>query len=337
MKVENRFGSDGNSQDTKKAVDKLSSIAKNMSDNSDSFTMTLNQIIDSERNGLQDKINHLGKDNLVENDKMANFVDESLNAFEENIASGLSKLSSKSKQLYTSITETPEDITSPIKEKYNSFVEKAACKKNELVTKHNELKAKFKLNNKKEYKGIINYGFTGTCKIHQRADSIIYFNDDSDSKTYEIVSFEYEGPKYVQRSYTETKTNNKKKWVGRTIAGGLIAGPAGAIIGGVTGKSVGTSVGNTYYYEEEVYSNGLLTLRNCDDSQDLTLDISVLSKSAEVLKSMLENSNIRQTTSANSEHSIDAVAEIRKYKDLMDEGIITKDEFEIKKKQLLNL
>lgn len=47
--------------------------------------------------------------------------------------------------------------------------------------------------------------------------------------------------------------------------------------------------------------------------------------------------NDKRNSKEKSDKNIDPVAEIRKYKELIDDGIITKEEFDEKKKQLLGM
>lgn len=54
-------------------------------------------------------------------------------------------------------------------------------------------------------------------------------------------------------------------------------------------------------------------------------------------KLVLNNAAMQQTTKTVSNEEIGTADEIKKYKELLDMGAITQEEFDIKKKQLLNL
>ena len=54
-------------------------------------------------------------------------------------------------------------------------------------------------------------------------------------------------------------------------------------------------------------------------------------------KLIVERQNNTNTSSANNSNTMSSAEEIKKYKDLLDSGIITQEEFDTKKKQLLGL
>lgn len=132
-----------------------------------------------------------------------------------------------------------------------------------------------------------------------------------------------------------------KGGLGRAVAGGLLFGGVGAIVGGATGrrktKSVVTSlkvkitVKNAQ--EPAVYipliktttkTNSFTYKALAKSAQDIVATIAVI---------MDEN----RDASADAGVQNTAADEIRKYKQLLDEGVITEKEFADKKKQLLGL
>ena len=131
--------------------------------------------------------------------------------------------------------------------------------------------------------------------------------------------------------------------VGSAVAGGALFGAAGAIVGSNTGrKGVCMSLAIK------------LTVRNCEKAAFLINIIDQkLEKSSEWYREcyrhaqeiMSKLSLIISETKSQSEgekesggkYVVSVADEIRKFKELMDDGIITKEEFEAKKKQLLNL
>ena len=131
--------------------------------------------------------------------------------------------------------------------------------------------------------------------------------------------------------------------IGRAVVGGVIAGPVGAIIGGVTKQkkhtdmvenlSISISFKNaqpntqklTYIYKKQAkdqsYEKALLKAKETLSGFD-TIVASMASNEP--------NSSIKET-------EISGADEIRKFKELLDDGIITQEEFYAKKKELLGL
>ena len=132
-----------------------------------------------------------------------------------------------------------------------------------------------------------------------------------------------------------------KGGLGRAIAGGILLGGVGAVVGGVTGKKKTKSVVNSLQIK--------ITLNDINNPtiyipliRSKTKTSSFIYKTSykfaqEILSTLsviTENSEI----DANANNSSYSVAdEILKFKDLLDNGIITNDEFNIKKKELLGL
>lgn len=83
--------------------------------------------------------------------------------------------------------------------------------------------------------------------MKQLTNGTVYFNKKDSSKVFNIISFSWTGPKYEQKAQTTTTTKTKKGGLGRALVGGAIAGPAGAVVGGVTGKSKGRSTSTTSF------------------------------------------------------------------------------------------
>ena len=213
------------------------------------------------------------------------------------------------------------------------------AKKEVKKIKKQELKASFKITNKKEVKSKVKQSLIGSSVLRQKQNNLVYFENDDNNREYNLISFEWSGPKFVQRSNTTTETTGKKKGIGRAIIGGAIAGPAGAIVGGVTGKSTGTSTSNTSFYEEEVATKSLMVLKDLEDNEHMTLQIKIFSKDAEIISTMLakENSTKSIFVESPTKPTTDPFDEVIRFKELLDQGIITQDEFDIKKKELLGL
>ena len=132
--------------------------------------------------------------------------------------------------------------------------------------------------------------------------------------------------------------------VGRALVGGVLFGGVGAIVGGVTGtkrsKSVCTNmqikvtvkdINNPVVYI--VFYSNPSGLRK-DDSKYERLFASA-QECISIFQVICESQKPDVKTSSSS--YVSSADEIMKYKDLLDKGAITTDEYEAKKKQLLNL
>lgn len=134
-----------------------------------------------------------------------------------------------------------------------------------------------------------------------------------------------------------------KSGLGRAVAGGLVFGGAGAIVGAVTGKK-SKSICNSMKIK--------LTLKNTyRDNININLITTDTKKSSIIYKASQTNAQNcisalqiitdinNQTSNQKSDVSIPTsdADEILKFKQLLDSGIISQEEFEQKKKQLLGL
>lgn len=133
-----------------------------------------------------------------------------------------------------------------------------------------------------------------------------------------------------------------KGGLGRAIAGGVLLGGVGAIVGGVTGskkskgicKSLQVRIGLKNAVDENVYIK-LISSETKTKSIVYKSSISTANDIMNVLSRLTE-----PTTKTDNVESIevkDPYEEIKKAKELLDLGIITQEEFEQKKKELLNL
>lgn len=116
--------------------------------------------------------------------------------------------------------------------------------------------------------------------------------------------------------------------MGGAIVGGLIAGPVGAI----AGQHAGTS----YTAKEHGEKLALLHVQNEFGAQEIKIYQSRPAAIAAFQKSVMDIINpLEETTKLLSISS--PADEIKKYKELLDMGAITQDEYDAKKKQLLDL
>lgn len=129
------------------------------------------------------------------------------------------------------------------------------------------------------------------------------------------------------------------------LVGGLVAGQVGAIIGSNTSKKQITTVNSMLVRITLI--NADLRIIEIPLYSGANLDTSGIAYNnyksvAENILSLLQAITVsceRETATATTEQraTISSADEIRKFKQLLDDGIITESEFEEKKKQLLNL
>lgn len=130
--------------------------------------------------------------------------------------------------------------------------------------------------------------------------------------------------------------------IGRATVGGLFFGGAGAIVGGLTGKKLSgvcKSLKIHLTLKDTHIDTVLVNIISGDTKRD-SLSYSRSKKYALEIISQLQlisDSNKQSEHLNNSKKYISSADEIMKFKKLLDEGIITKEEFETKKQQLLEL
>lgn len=139
----------------------------------------------------------------------------------------------------------------------------------------------------------------------------------------------------------ESIATKTKGGLGRAVAGGLLFGATGAIVGGVTGtkKSESTNICTSLKIK--------ITLKNINDpvtyvqfipSNDLESYETKFSMAQECMSIFqLICDNQKEIGNNDSTATFSVPDEILKYKNLFDSGIISQEEFDEKKKQLLGL
>lgn len=159
-----------------------------------------------------------------------------------------------------------------------------------------------------------------------------FFGGKNHSKVYnysDIVDFEL----------LEDEESITKGGLGRAIVGGVLLGGVGAVVGGVTGGKKSKSICNSLKIKitindinnPTVYIKFLSTATKKDSFTYRTLYNSaqeILSTLQLICNKQEENINVATMSNAD---------EILKYKNLLDSNIITQEEFDAKKKQLLGL
>jgi len=180
-----------------------------------------------------------------------------------------------------------------------------------------------------------------------------YFREDSNKGLWYYTNiknpvnpplFRYD--EIADYEYTEDGITVTKGGVGSAVVGGLLFGATGAIVGGIAGKKqsktevtkmiVRLSLTNPYHNTLEINLNPSNTNLKVG-----SFVYNQMKEEAMALISFLDS--LAHKASANSDQNISnsnsnsAADEILKYKNLLEIGAITQEEFEAKKKQLLNL
>lgn len=164
-------------------------------------------------------------------------------------------------------------------------------------------------------------------------------------------------PKYLLRfdniiSFSIVQDNKevlKKSGVKRAIAGGILFGPTGAIVGAITGSEKSVNyVSNLWIKidldgkdtERNFVNIPLIVARKTATNSDKYKSVATsVERIIEFLSDITESEDeesieIIEETQMNND---DEFEKIKRYKDLLDRGILTQDEFDKKKQELLKL
>jgi len=131
-----------------------------------------------------------------------------------------------------------------------------------------------------------------------------------------------------------------KGGVGRAIAGGVLFGGVGAIVGGVTGKKKNTSLCSRLQIKITLnklnMSTEYINLITTETKKDGSVYKMYFNTAQEIISTLevICSKNANKSDNENTSN-ISTADEILKFKKLLDEGIITQEEFDRKKQELL--
>lgn len=170
------------------------------------------------------------------------------------------------------------------------------------------------------------------------------FTIDENNKLFMVSGnlFSYEN--LLSFELLEDGESITKGGLGRAVAGGLIFGPVGAIVGGVTGgkkskglcKSMRIRVTLRNAHTDTLYID-LITSETKTNSLIYKNAQNTAQSCLSALQIIADINNTNSAPAATAEPSASAADELLKFKQLLDAGIISQDEFDAKKKQLLGL
>lgn len=158
------------------------------------------------------------------------------------------------------------------------------------------------------------------------------------------IPYNYEG--LVDFELLEDGSSITKGGLGRAVVGGMLFGSTGAVVGSITGKkktkqtcthleikiTVNHAKNHTHYIKliSSSTSRESLTYKSAfRTAQDLLALLQLICHQRDTKQETTPQPSQQQTPSP--------VDELRKYKQLLDDGIINEEEFQAKQKQLLGL
>ena len=169
---------------------------------------------------------------------------------------------------------------------------------------------------------------------------------------FEVLEYSWEGARYQMVSNTvshdkgKTKNKGKEKRTGHltgAVVGTLLFPGVGTAIGAAVGtgkknkgetKHNNTGTQNTITKETEIKSNATMRFRNLDTGESFVIGFQCDSKLDAELQNFCIPKNKEDFAEGVSQQKSN-VELLKEYKELLDMGIITQDEFMQKKKELL--
>lgn len=195
------------------------------------------------------------------------------------------------------------------------------------------------------------FGTNTNVYIRRNKNDLFYFDKayNEESTSYLFQSYEWAGPDIESTSVTKTTGKTKQKGrMGRALVGGVLLGPVGAVAG-ASGKRKGTvdTTSVTKNIENEKDSKAKLVFKEVETGniKEITI-VNNSSKNAEIV-SFFQNINpdipnadsilesMTNDVEGQSEKSV--VEQLKELKELVDLDIISQEEFDVKKKELLGL
>ncbi len=146
----------------------------------------------------------------------------------------------------------------------------------------------------------------------------------------------------VDNEIIVTSKTKTRKGVGKALIGGALFGGAGAVAGAVAGnkKSKTTETQKEIHHYSFVLKvndiskpSFIFELDSAEIAEDVVTIFDILVGNT---KKFAEPEEVNEVSKKEEIPKLDKFEEIKKYKDLLDNGIITQEEFDAKKKELLD-
>lgn len=228
---------------------------------------------------------------------------------------------------------------------FNKLIDKSKSRMEELDRINEKQENEFGLElTIKAGKNYITNSLFNSVDMWQQEDGYIYF-DTNDSDLYEFLGYTWEGPRYqtITVSKTKGKDKTKTKRKGRLLgtAVGAMINPAGAVIGFLVGtgnkdiKGKNSSKTVAKERQEEVATSATIRLRSKETKEIISIVVECDTETNNDLSMFLQTSEVANPTATKVDD--DSYAELKKMKELLDMGIISQEEFDQKKKAILNL
>lgn len=132
--------------------------------------------------------------------------------------------------------------------------------------------------------------------------------------------------------------------LGRALAGGVLFGGAGAVVGGVTGKKKNKAICTSLRIKislkdinNPVEYIDFITLDTKKDGSIYHDSYNQAQECLSVFQLICDQQENEVSINSESKTAESGADEIRKFKELFDEGIITQEEYDVKKKELLGI
>lgn len=195
-------------------------------------------------------------------------------------------------------------------------------------------------------------------KANRKAENekiLEYFKNHSDYKVSDMYFDDKHGKLFIKKSFTMNRSQavynydelisytpifeggkiKKHHGITRAIVGGVLAGPVGAVVGaGTGGKEFDTikRLGFILHLTDNRSQNYMLMISESKSDSFLTKSAMEDYNNIAAKLDQIISSNAQEPTSADSNAD-----ELRKFKGLLDDEIISQAEFDEKKKELLGL
>lgn len=178
-------------------------------------------------------------------------------------------------------------------------------------------------------------GFSATFTPHKK----ISFDDNHKLLlANNNIVLDYSQIRYCDIILVDSEQITNSNGVGRAVVGGILAGGTGAVVGATTAEKRMVDIIKRLYIKLTISSLSkpaiFIDLVSSPIDKN-SAQARQLLQTAEIVASKVHLIIDEHLVPPNAEKPFDAVKEIRRYKELLDDGIISQEEFELKKKELL--